>query len=197
MAMQQKTVNGIDPGVLQETMGAIEGDPELGRCVLRARNHWLDGGHSRTTIEGFFAAKQEMSHKQVYELFADESPLLAGHDEAPSPGEHLLNALATCLTTTMVAHAALHGIDIAELDSEVEGEIDLRGYLGIDNAVPKGFTKIRITFHAKSDADTEKLKRLAEYSPVYNTLISGVNVDLQVEGPASGSAEPRDRPASA
>ncbi len=193
MATQRTPVNGIDLGVLQETVRAMQSDPELGRCVFRARNRWLDGTRNRTTIDGFYAAKQEIAHKQPYDLHADEPPMLAGSDEAPNPVEHLLNALATCLTTSMVAHAAVRGIDIAELESEIEGEIDLRGFLGIASDVPKGYTNIRVTFHSKSDADTEQLKSLAEYSPVYNTLLSGVNVDLRVEGPASARAEPHER----
>lgn len=197
MATRRTSVNGIDVGVLQETVRAMQSDPELGRCVFRARNYWLEGTRNRTTIDSYYAAKEEFAHRQPFDLHSDEAPILAGNDEAPNPVEHLLNALATCLTTAMVAHAAVRGIDIADLESEVEGEIDLRGFLGIANEVPKGYTNIRVTFHARSDADLEQLKRLAEYSPVYNTLLSGVNVDLRVEGPASGSAESRDRPAAA
>ncbi len=82
----------------------------------------------------------------------------------------------------MVAHAAVRGIHIEELESEIEGDLDLRGYLGLSEDVPKGYTDIRVKFKVKSDEkNTEKLKRLAEYSPVYNTLIHGVNVDIEVE----------------
>lgn len=197
MTTRRTSVNGIDVGVLQETVRAMQSDPELGRCVFRARNRWLDGTRNRTTIAGFYGAKEEVAHKQPFELDADEAPILAGNDEAPTPVEHLLNALATCLTTAMVAHAAVRGIEIDELGSEVEGEIDLRGFLGIANDVPKGYTNIRVTFHAKSDADLEQLQSLAQYSPVYNTLLSGVSVDLRVEGPAPGGATERDRPAAA
>lgn len=197
MATRRTSVNGIDLGVLQETVRAMQHDPELGQCIFRARNRWVDGTRNQTTITGFYAAKEEIAHERPHDLHADEPPILAGNDEAPSPVEHLLNALATCLTTALVAHAAVRGIDVAELESEIEGEIDLRGFLGIANDVPRGFTNIRVTFHAKSDADTEQLKQLAEYSPVYNTLLSGVNVDLRVEGPDAGRAEPEDRPAAA
>jgi len=95
--------------------------------------------------------------------------------------EHLLNALAACVTTSMVAHAAVRGIHIDELESELEGDIDLRGFLGLSSNVPKGFTEIRVKFKVKADMDNlEHLKRLAAYSPVFNTITQGANVDIQM-----------------
>jgi len=175
-------VNGIDLEVLQETVGAIEKDPELAQCRFRARNKWIKGNHNRTRITGFYGAKQEMEHQRPFELDADEPPVLAGEDQAPNPVEHLLNALAGCMTTGMVAHAAVRGIHIEELESELEGDLDLRGFLGLSEEVPKGYTNIRVKFKVKADTEnTERLKRLTEYSPVFSTLMQGVKVDVQVE----------------
>ena len=123
-----------------------------------------------------------MIHKQAFELHADEPPVLAGSDEGANPVEHLLHALASCITTSMVAHASVRGIRIEELESKLEGDIDLRGFLGLDAKVPKGYTNIRVTFKVKTDEDNlQKLRRLAEFSPVYNTLIHGTKVDIQVQ----------------
>jgi uncharacterized OsmC-like protein len=180
--MNDGTVNGIHMETLQGTVNAIEQDPDLGACKFRARNTWLSGNHNRTTVTGFYGAKQEIAHKQQFELHADEPPILAGNDEAANPVEHLLNALAACVTTSMVAHAAVRGIHIEELESELEGDIDLRGFLGLDSEVPKGFTDIRIGFKVKADVDNmERLKRLTAYSPVFNTITQGARVDILVE----------------
>jgi uncharacterized OsmC-like protein len=123
-----------------------------------------------------------MVHEQPFELRADEPPILAGYDEGANPVEHLLNALAACVTTSMVAHAAVRGIRIEELESELEGDLDLNGFLGLDEEVPKGFTDIRINFKVKADVDDlEKLKCLTAFSPVFNTLTRGVNVEIRVE----------------
>ena len=184
MATEQSSnrVNGINLNVLNETVSAIKGDPELGKCHFRARNKWVDAAHNCTTISGFYGAKQENLHKQAFELHADEPPILAGNDDSANPVEHLLNALASCVTTSMVAHAAVRGIYIEELESELEGDIDLRGFLGLDADVPKGYTNIRVTYKVKTDVDNlSKLKKLAEFSPVYNTLTHGTKVDIQVE----------------
>jgi uncharacterized OsmC-like protein len=180
-ATNNGTVNGIHLETLQGTVNAIMQEPDLGQCKFRARNKWLGGNHNSTTITGFYGAKQEIAHKQMFELHADEPPILAGNDEGANPVEHLLNALAACVTTSMVAHAAVRGIHIEELESELEGDIDLRGFLGLADDVPRGFTDIRINFKVKSDIDNmERLKRLTTYSPVLNTITNGARVDIQV-----------------
>jgi uncharacterized OsmC-like protein len=183
-ATQQEdtTVNGIYLPQLQATVDAIQQEPELGLCKFRATNTWLGGNQNRTTISGFYAAKQEIAHQQTIELHADEPPLLAGNDTGANPVEHLLNALAACVTTSMVAHAAIRGIEIEELESSIEGDIDLNGFLGLDEDAPRGFTDIRVNFKVKADVENlERLQRLTEYSPVFNTITQGANVAIQVE----------------
>ena len=175
-------VNGINLNVLNETVSAIQDDPELGSCKFRARNKWIDANHNCSTISGFYGAKQEIAHKQEFELHADEPPILAGEDLGANPVEHLLHALASCVTTSIVAHAAIRGIHIEELESELEGDIDLRGFLGLDPKVPKGYTNIRMKFKVKTDAENfKRLKSLSEFSPVYNTITQGAKVDIEIE----------------
>jgi uncharacterized OsmC-like protein len=174
-------VNGIYLPQLQETVDAIQQDRDLGRCKFRGRNTWLGGNRNRTTVSGFYAARQEIAHKQKFEMFADEPPILAGNDTDPNPVEHLLNALAACVTTSMVAHAAIRGIQIEELESCIEGDIDLNGFLGLDDDTPRGFTEIRIDFTVKADpANMALLEELARYSPVFNTLTQGTKVAINV-----------------
>jgi uncharacterized OsmC-like protein len=178
----QNFVNGIDVDALSQTVDAIRSDPALGVSQFRVRNKWLSGNHNRSTVTGFYGAKQEIAHKQSFDLDADEPAILAGNDEGANPVEHLLHALASCVTTAMVAHAAVRGIPINAVESEVEGDIDLRGYLGLSNDVPRGYTDLRVRF--KVDADPkyhQRLKELSKFSPVFNTLINGVSVDISVE----------------
>lgn len=180
--LKDQNINGIDMKVMRETIESIQTDPALGRCRFRVTNHWVDGDHNCTRVCGFYAGKAEHGHKQEYELHADEPPMLAGGDTSPNPTEHLLNALASCVTTSMIAHAAVRGIQIDALESEVEGDVDLRGFLGIDSKVPKGFTNIRMRFKVRTDPKNfKKLKGLAEFSPVYNTLMNGTKVNIELE----------------
>jgi uncharacterized OsmC-like protein len=184
MAEQQtiNKINGVDVEVLQTTVNNIKQDPDLAKCRFHVQNKWIAGNHNRTTITSFYGAKQENQHSQTFDLDADEPPILAGHDQAPNPVEHLLNALAARVTTSLVAHAAVRGIHLDEVESKIEGDLDLQGFLGISKDVPKGYTDIRIKFKVKTnETNMEKLKRLAEFSPVYHSLIDGTNVDIQIE----------------
>ena len=175
-------INGVEIDTLMATVNAIASQPELGACHFRATNKWLNGNHNRSTVSGFYGAQQEIAHKQTFRMDADEPAILAGNDKGANPVEHLLHALASCLTTSMVAHAAVRGIQIDELESEFEGDIDLRGFLGLADDVPKGYTAIRAKFRVKADpADLETLRGLAAFSPVFNTLTSGTDVDVKVE----------------
>lgn len=178
---ETNTVNGIDMGILLDTVQAIKSEPELGHCKFRASNSWNGGSKNSTTIGDFYAAGQENEHKRDYVYLADEPTIIAGYDDAANPVEYLLHALAACVTTSMVAHAAVRGINIDELESSLEGDLDMNGFLGLDPDVPKGYTNIRVKFRVKGDASTAEVRELAEFSPVYNTITKGCNVDIEVE----------------
>lgn len=175
-------VNGVNMDTLMGTVKAIQAEPELGTCHFRATNKWVDGAFNESRITGFYGAKQEIAHKQAFHLVADEPAILAGNDDGANPVEHLLHALASCLTTSMVAHAAVRGIEIEEMESELEGDIDLNGFLGLNPETPKGFTRIQVNFRVKaSPQDLEKIGSLAAFSPVLNTLSNGVPVHVSVD----------------
>jgi uncharacterized OsmC-like protein len=176
------TVNGIDTTALMATVHAIQADRGLGLCRFQARNRWVAGSHNRTTVTGFYGARQEIAHAETFTLDADEPAILAGRDQAANPVEHLLHALASCLTTSMVAHAAVRRIAIEELESQLEGDLDLNGFLGLDPEAPRGYTAIRVTFRVKGAPEqVAMLRELAEFSPVLNTLTRGVPVDVRIE----------------
>jgi hypothetical protein len=94
MAPETK-INGINIDQLLSTIDLLKEKPDLAKSKFRANNEWINGGHNQTTITGFYSAGQEISHTQRFVLDADEPPIMAGHDQAASPVEHLLNALAT------------------------------------------------------------------------------------------------------
>jgi uncharacterized OsmC-like protein len=176
-----RCLNGVDLDTLMGTVNAIQADPELGVSKFRASNTWLSANHNRSTVTGFYAAKQEIAHLQTFTMDADEPAILAGGDQGANPVEHLLHALASCLTTSIVAHAAVRGILIKELESELEGDIDLNGFLGLDADTPKGFTEIRVKFRVKADPkDIGHIERLAMFSPVFNTITESARVNVNV-----------------
>jgi uncharacterized OsmC-like protein len=179
--IKEQDLNGVNVDAVKATVNAIHEEPELAKSKFRARNKWLDGGHNRTTIDGFYGAGQENSHSKPFILDADEPPLLAGEDRGANPVEHLLNALAACMTTTMVYHAAIRGIKLDGVESELEGDIDLRGFLGLTDEVRKGYEEIRVTFKVDTDADNiERLKAFSKLSPVYDVVSNGTKVVVNI-----------------
>lgn len=177
-----KVVNGVDVKALGETIKQISKQPDLAQFKFKARNRWSgDGGYSHTEIKDPYGVGKEQPHRRRFELDADEPEVLLGQDRGPNPVEHLLNALAACLTGAMVYHAAARGIRLDEVESEVEGDIDLRGFTGVSSDVRKGYQRIRVTFHVKSDATPEQLRECALFSPVFDSITNGVPVDLKIE----------------
>jgi uncharacterized OsmC-like protein len=178
----EKILNGVDVEAVENTVKAIQEKPDLAKFKFRATNRWINGGHNRSTINPYYGAFEEHSRSTPFVLDADEPPILAGEDHGANPVEYLLHALAGCLTTTLVYHAALRGIHLEEVESELEGDIDLRGFLGLSNEVRRGFEKIRVKFRVKTDVgNLEKLKALSKLSAVFDVTSNGTNVDVQIE----------------
>lgn len=183
---QNQAVNGVDVTAIQDTVKAVEKDSSLARFTFRARNEWLTGGHNRATINGYYGANQEHARAEPFVMDADEPPVLAGEDRGANPVEYLLRALAGCMMTTMVYHAAIRGIRIDALEMDLEGDLDLRGFLGLSDEVRKGYEQIRVTFRVTTDEpNLERLKALARLSPVYDVTTNGTKVDVAIEQHAS------------
>src|SRR5262249_39143550 len=148
-------------------------------------NEWQDGAHNRSTVQTFFGAGTDFEHAVKFELDADEPAILLGQDRGPTAGEYLLHALAACITTAMVYHAAARGIVIEEVESSIDGDVDLRGFLGIDPKVRNGFQEIRMNFKIKADVPDEQLQELCmigqRYSPVLDSISHGVPVKIAAE----------------
>lgn len=185
-AVQQETVNGLSLQGLSETAEALTQNPELAKYRFHIANKWISAGHNRSTITDAIGPDGEpVPHKQTFVIDADEPAALLSTDEGANPVEALLHALAACVTTGFVYHAAIKGVQIEELESEVEGDIDLRGFLGLSDEVRNGFQNIRIKLRAKADVPEARLKALAKlgpkYSPVFDMVTNTVPVDFDVE----------------
>ena len=180
MQTTNKTVNGVDVTRLFETIDNIKSMPGLAKFKFRIRNEWVDCGYNRSTVTDFHGANQDIAHARQFVLEADEPEILLGRDKGANPVEHLLHALAACVTSSMVYHAAAKGIAIEEVESSIDGDIDLNGFLGIDPAVRNGFQQIRMNFRIKADATDEQLDEIVKlgptYSPVFDSVTKGVPV---------------------
>jgi uncharacterized OsmC-like protein len=177
-------VNGLDVDAAVATIAAIKADKSLAKFQFRARNIWVDGGQNRSVIRDFYGAgKEDTSRSASFEFTNGEPPVLLGNNEGANPVEFLLHALAGCVTTTFVLHAMARGIVIRELSTELAGELDLQGLLGLDDGVSPGYEQIRIRIHVKADCSDQALDELLAYakqhSPVCNTVCRPVPVVIE------------------
>ena len=179
-----KKLNGLPLTQMMETVGAIKNDPAIAQFQFRASNKWIDGGENRSMIQGFYGAGQEDDSREVpFEFTNGEPPVLLGGNEGANPVEFLLHALAGCVTTTMVIHAAARGIRLTELSTELEGDMDLQGLLGLDEGVFPGYEQIRIKMNVEADCSDKELEDLLEFvrghSPVCTTVCKPVPVVIE------------------
>lgn len=180
------TRNGIDLDALMATVAAIEEDATVGAFTFRASSKWVDGTHSTGRIGGFMqAGAEDTSRRQSFLLHGDEPGVLLGTDQGPNAVELLLQALAFCYAVGYAANAAARGIDLTAMEYEVEGDLDVRSFLG--QAGPRaGFTAIRakaiVSSSNASEAElTELCRYVQETSPVRDSLVNPVPVQTTLE----------------
>jgi uncharacterized OsmC-like protein len=185
MTQQDNTTrNGLNIEQMVQTVDALKHDPSLAQFEFRARNEWINGGENRSTIQDFYGAgAEDESRTQPFVFTNGEPPVLLGNNEGANPVEFLLHALAGCVTTTTVIHAAARGIRIRKLSTELRGNIDLQGLLALDESIPAGYESIQIRMNIEADASDEVIDELlafaANHSPVCNTVCKPIPVNIE------------------
>lgn len=178
-------LNGVDTPTLFATIGAVRDQPELAKFRFRASNRWVEGTHSRCRSEGFYGAGAEQAHASQWSFDSDHPPVLVGKDNGPLPVEYLLYGLLACITSGIGNISAARGVKLTEVESRVEGELDLRGVLGLSHEVRNGYQGLKVSFKIKGDAPAEKLREIVEQSrarsAVYDVLANGIPIDITVD----------------
>jgi uncharacterized OsmC-like protein len=151
-------VNGIDVAALRETVRAIEAAPALGMTRWSVRSRWMGG--TRTDHEVRTATIGDAQVARGFTLHVDEPLELCGTNLHPNPQEVLMSALNACMMVGYSAVSALMGIRLTRLEIDLEGDIDLRGFLGIDPAVKPGYDHLRQTVRIAADASPEAIERV-------------------------------------
>ena len=176
--------NGVDTEQLFSTLDLIKDQPELAKFQFRATNRWIDGSHNRSTIKGFYAAGgEDTTRSEEFVIDAGEPAILLGSDTGANPAEHLLHALAACLTTSIVYVAAARKVELTSVESTLTGDMDVRGALGVDDEPRNGFEHISVAFRVTGNAPQEKLREVVERaqkrSAVYDMVTNGVPVAVR------------------
>ena len=182
---ERAPLNGVNTPVLFATLDAVRSQPELANFQFRATNRWVTGTHSKTRIEFFGGAGAEHKHTGQVEFDADHPAVLVGADNAPTPVEFLLHAIAACITSGIGNIAAARGVKLTEVTSTVEGDIDLRGIFGHAADVRNGYRQMRVHFSIRGDATPEKLREIVEQSKarsaVYDVLTNGIPLEITID----------------
>lgn len=190
--MKQDMINGVDRPALFGAIEAMSRDASLAQFNFRIENEWLDAGLNRSTVRDFSGVGQEFAHAAPFELYNDEPPVLLSGDKGPNPVENLLHALAGCLVTSIVYHAAARGMKIDAVRTRFEGDLDLRGLLGITKACRNGYRQIKVTFDIEGDLTLAQKRELMamgpEFSPVYDVVAHGTEVKCQLREDALQAA---------
>ena len=175
--------NGVNVTQLTETVGAIQNDPAIAQFRFRASTTWLGGGHSRSEIKSFWGAgAEDDSRTAAFTLDGDEPPVLLGENHGPNAVETVLHALTSCLAVGFVYNAAAQGIEVRSLEFDIEGELDLHGFLGLSEDTRPGYQRIDVEYTVDADASDEQVEELCRYvqrtSPVLDIITKPVAVTV-------------------
>lgn len=176
--------NGVNVEFLLGARDLLESQPEGAAFKWRATNTWVTGTHSRSTIHGFFGLGQEQAHRREFVFDGDHPEVFSAEDNGPTPVEVLLVSLASCLTAGVAAVAQNREIQLRSVTATVEGDMDVRGILGVDPDVRNGYSQIRVTYQVDADATPDEIRALVaqsqKRSAVYDIVTNPTNVIVDV-----------------
>src|SRR4051812_1308299 len=176
--------NGVNVQALLDARDALKDSPEATQFTWRASCTWVNGTHSQAKVKGFFGLGEEQSHKTETSFEADHPEIFASEDNGITPIEYVLVGLASCLTAGIAAVAQNRGIQLRSVESKLEGEMDIRGILGMDSDVRNGYDDIKVTFKVDADATKKEIEAIVaqsqKRSAVYDVITNPVNVTVEV-----------------
>jgi uncharacterized OsmC-like protein len=158
--IENTQVNGIDVDALTQAIEAIADDPAKSQTRWQVASRWRGGTRSDTSVKAYYIGGQRVA--KDFTIRIDEPYQLCGTNQFANPQEYLLAALNACMIVGYSAVCALQGIELTELRIETEGDIDLRGFLGVDSLVKPGYDSLSYTVHIKGDATAEQFEKVHE-----------------------------------
>lgn len=179
---KENRVNGIDVNALSGVIRDIKADPAKGIVEFHVTSAWKGQTRSQTTVESYRIGGQDIRRR--FQVNVDEPLELLGENTAPNPQELLMTALNACIMVGYVVGAAVNGITLEHLEVDTRGELDLRGFLGIDPAVRPGYESIQYTVRIKGDGTREQFQEIHETvcrtSPNYFNVSRPIRLDAQL-----------------
>jgi uncharacterized OsmC-like protein len=177
--------NGVNVEALFGAREALTKSPEAAKFKWRASVKWINGTHSRSTIESFYGLGAEQKHKSPFTFDADHPEVFASEDKGATPVELVLAGLASCLTAGVAAVAQARNIQLNSVTATLEAGMDIRGILGADTDVRNGFDGVKVTYQIDADASPDDIKALVaqsqKRSAVYDIITNPTNVTVEVK----------------
>ncbi len=184
MTTNKSVDNGVNTQALLDARDALSAAPAGAQFTWRATCKWINGTHSRSTIEGFYGLGGEQKHKTEFTFEADHPEVFASEDRGATPVELVLSGLASCLTAGVASVAQVREIQLRSVTAKLEGDMDILGILGADTDARNGFNNIKVTFDIDADAKPDEIKALVaqsqKRSAVYDILTNPTNVTVEV-----------------
>jgi uncharacterized OsmC-like protein len=176
--------NGVNVAALLGAREALSQAPEAAKFTWRATCKWVNGTHSRTSVNGFHGLGQQQNHKTEFTFDIDHPEIFASEDNGATPVEMVLTGLAGCLTAGVAAVAQHRNIQLRSVSATLEGAMDIQGILGMDSDVRNGFDSIKVNFHIDAEATKEQIEALVaqsqKRSAVFDIITNPTNVSVSV-----------------
>jgi uncharacterized OsmC-like protein len=177
--------NGVNVEALLGARQALTAAPEAAHFKWRATSEWIEGTHSRSSVQGFFGLGAEQSHKRTFVFDADHPEVFAAADNGATPVEYVLVALASCLTAGIAAVAQNRGVQLYSVKAILEAGMNLYGILGIDADVRNGFDGVKVTFDIDADASKEEIAAIVaqsqKRSAVFDIVTNPTDVHVEIK----------------
>jgi len=184
MTTNKSIDNGVNAQALLDAREALTKEPAGAQFKWRATCKWVNGTHSRSTIEGFYGLGTEQKHRTEFTFEADHPEIFASEDHGATPVELVLSGLASCLTAGIASVAQLRGIQLRSVTAKLEGDMDILGILGADPEVRTGFNNIKVVFDIDADAKPDDIKALVaqsqKRSAVYDIITNPTNITVEI-----------------
>src|SRR5262245_30942968 len=178
----QSRINGLDLKSLGALVEEIKNDPAKGFVRFKVASAWSGQTRSETHVRSYFMDGQEIP--RGFSIAADEPAELLGQNSAPNPQELLMTAFNACVMVGYVATASVMGVTLQSIEIETEGELNLRGFLGLDESVKPGYDSIQYTVRIKGDGTAEQYRTIHENvrktSTNYFNIANPVKVNSKV-----------------
>ena len=181
---ESKVQNGVNVDALLAAREALSEAPEAAKFNWRASCKWVNGTHSKSSVDGYHGLGEEHKHKTSFSFDADHPEVFASEDNGATPVEFVLVGLASCLTAGVAAVAQNREIQLRSVQANLEGAMDIQGILGGDPDVRNGFSDVKVTFDIDADASKEDIEALVaqsqKRSAVFDIITNPTNVNVEV-----------------